>query len=64
MMIGYQLKMGQDSILSFYRSHPLRSLLYRLSIPVIPAWTAGMAATGMYKDFHPWRWIPASLSVW
>ncbi len=38
----YQLKAGQDSILSIYRSHPLRSLLDTLSIPVIPAGTAGI----------------------
>ena len=28
---GYQLKTAQDSILSFYLSHPLRSVLYTLS---------------------------------
>jgi hypothetical protein len=38
-----------------------RSSLYTKA--VIPAWTAGIQATWMYKDYHPWHWISASRRV-
>ena len=30
----------------------------------LPAWTAEIQATGTYKNYHPWHWIPASRRVW
>ncbi len=44
-------------------AHSLCLLLYAFSMCVIPAWTVGMTTTGMYKDYHPWRWIPVSWPV-
>ena len=59
---GYPLPCGYDGLLEHFVYND-ESWKLETSKHVIPAWTAGIQATGTYKDYHPWHWIPASLRV-